>query len=234
MHLVVGTPMYGGMCCSEYTRAMLDLQGDLERGGHRLTTVFIGNESVVQRARNSIAYHFLNSDASHLMFIDADQSFRPVDIAKMLEADKPLIAGVVPMKGINWARVRKGAVLGHKDLSKLTGRFNVHELAGHKMESIDKPFQVQWAGTGFMLIRRDVFETLIPHTRQYTNSGEGIGDAPVHDFFRIEMRNDKLLGEDFFFCESYREQGGEVWAAPWCEVGHFGSYLFSGQYSLGT
>jgi hypothetical protein len=227
--------MYGGMCCSDYAQSMLNLQGDLQFGGHKLTRIFIGNESLIQRGRNTIVHHFLKTDASHLMFIDADQGFRPVDIAKMLEADKPLIAGPVPMKSINWSKVKQGAVLNHKDLSRLTGIFNIHKLDGHKMESPNTPFQVQWAGTGFMLIRRDVFEGLMPHTEQYTDGSETIpSDEPIYNFFKVETRNGKLLGEDFFFCESYRDHGGEVWVAPWCEVGHFGSYLFNGQFSLGT
>jgi hypothetical protein len=48
-----------------------------------------------------------------------------------------------------------------------------------------------------------------------------------------ELKRD-MLSEDFFFCHNYREHGGTVWAAPWCELGHFGSYLFSGQYSQGA
>ena len=111
MHLVVGTPMYGGMCCSEYVQSIMDLRSDMEANGHKLTCVFLGNESLIQRGRNTIAYHFLESDASHLLFIDADQKFKTGDIVKMIQADKDIIVGPVPMKGINWNRVRQGAVL---------------------------------------------------------------------------------------------------------------------------
>ena len=235
MHLVVGTPMYGGMCCSEYTQSMLQLQSDMERNGHKLTCIFLGNESLIQRARNTVAHHFLQTDASHLLFIDADQKFRPVDIVKMIQADKDIIAGCVPMKGINWSRVRQGAVLNHKELHKLTGIFNINPLDGHKMVHPEQPFQVRHAGTGFMLIKREVFETLKPHSAVYTNGGQSIPDGEeVYDFFPVGVTEGKLLSEDFNFCHLYREHGGTVWAAPWCELGHFGSYLFSGQYSQGA
>lgn len=235
MHLVVGTPMYGGMCCSEYVQSMLQLQSDMERNGHKLTCIFLGNESLVQRARNTVAHHFLQTDASHLLFIDADQKFRPGDIVKMIQADKGIIAGCVPMKGINWSRVKQGAVLNHPNLPALTGIFNIHELKGHRMTNPEEPFQVEWAGTGFMLIKRETFEELKPHVRTYTNGGTSIPDGEtVYDFFQVGTRDDKLLSEDFFFCELYRRHGGSVWAAPWCELGHFGSYLFSGQYSQGA
>ena len=153
----------------------------------------------------------------------------------MLNADKGVIAGCVPMKSINWNKVRQGAVLNHKELHKLTGIFNITHLEDHKMVNPLEPFQVKHAGTGFMLIKREVFETLAPHVEVYTNGGQTMPkDEKVRNFFPVTVVDGHLLSEDFNFCHLYRKQGGEVWAAPWCEVGHFGSYLFSGQYSQGA
>lgn len=234
MHLVVGTPMYGGMCCSEYTKSILALQSDMEKTGHKLTCVFLGNESLIQRARNTVAHHFLETDASHLLFIDADQSFRNIDIVKMIQADKDIIVGPVPMKGINWNRVKQGAVLNHPRLDLLTGIFNINKLEGHEMKGPDEPFQIKHGGTGFMLIKREVFEKLKNSVGTYTNGRQSIPDGEkVYDFFQVAIHEGLLLSEDFWFCHKWREVGGTVWAAPWCELGHFGSYLFSGQYSQG-
>lgn len=235
MHLVVGTPMYGGMCCSEYVQSILALKEAMMANGHNLTCVFLGNESLIQRARNTIAWHFLKTDASHLLFMDADQKFRPIDVAQMIKADKGIIGGCVPMKGINWDRVRQGAVLNHPNLAELTGIFNIAPLDGHNMTSPTEPFQVKHIGTGMMLIKREVFEELSPHVDFYTNGGQSIPHGePVGNFFDVSVRDGQLLSEDFLFCDNYRRHGGTVWAAPWCEVGHFGSYLFSGQIAKGA
>lgn len=232
MHLVIGTPMYGGMCSSEYVQSLLALKDSMQQAGHTVTCVFLGNESLIQRGRNTIAWHFLNTDASHLLFVDADQKFRPADVAKMLRADKDIIVGCVPMKGINWDRVRQGAVLNHRELHKLTGIFNINKLEGHEMESPDQPFQIKHGGTGFMLIKREVFEKLKDKVGYYTNGGVSIPqDEKVYNFFKVNVIDDHLLSEDYYFCNKYRSIGGEVWAAPWCEIGHFGAYLFSGCYA---
>ena len=233
MHIVVGTPCYGGMMCTEYTQSLLALKEACMQHGIQLTCIFLGNESLIQRGRNTIAHHFLSiPDATHLLFIDADQRFRANDIALMIQADKGIIGGPVPMKGINWDRVRQGAVLNHPDLSALSGIFNLNKLEGHDMVSPDKPFEVEHIGTGFMLIRRDVFEDLAPHTETYTNGGASIPpEEEVHDFFRVQVQDGQLLSEDYHFCHEYRKHGGTVWAAPWCELGHFGAYCFSGTYA---
>lgn len=226
MHLFVGTPCYGGMMCTEYTQSLLGLKEACVKNNLELTCMFLGNESLIQRGRNTIANEFLKTNSSHLMFIDADQKFVPNDIAKLIKAGKGIIGGAVPMKGINWERVQQGVKMGYDNLSDLTGIFNINELPGHKMENPDTPFQVKHVGTGFMLIARHVFEKLKPHVGWYTKDGE-----KHYDFFKVQNVNNELLSEDYNFCHMYREQGGTVWVAPWCQLGHFGAYCFNGQYA---
>lgn len=235
MHLVVGTPMYAGQCCSEYVQSLLALKDACFQYDIKLTCIFLGNESLIQRGRNTIAHHFLATDASHLMFIDADQKFVANDIARMIKADKGIIGGPVPMKGINWDRVRQGAVLNHPNLSDLTGIFNLNKLDGHDMVDPNLPFQVKHIGTGFMLVRRDVFEKLEAYAGWYDNGGVTIPrNEKVYDYFKVQNVDHEMLSEDYNFCHSYREHGGTIWAAPWCELGHFGAHLFSGQFSQGA
>ena len=233
MHLVVGTPCYGGMMCTEYTQSLLDLKEACLTNNIKLTCIFLGNESLIQRGRNTIAHHFMKmQDATHLMFIDADQKFLANDIALMIKADKGIIGGPVPMKGIDWERVRQGAVLNHPNLSSLSGIFNINKLKNHEMIASNLPFQVKHIGTGFMLIRRDVFEKIKSHVGWYTSTGNttDVNDK-IYDYFKVQNVNNELLSEDYNFCHMYREHGGTIWAAPWCVLGHFGSYLFSGQYA---
>lgn len=233
VHLAVGTPMYGGMCNSEYTKSIVDLTIEVKNGGGKITSIFLGNESLIQRGRNTIAYHFLSTDATHLMFIDADIRFRPKDIAKMIASGKELIIGPVALKGIDWEQVRRASFEGKQNLHEHTGVYNINHLPGHAMTNENTPFEIEHGGAAFMLIKREVFEKLIPHTPTYTNGGASIpAGEKVYDFFRVEVNeNDHLLSEDYFFCDTYRKIGGKVWCAPWCETGHFGSYLFNGKYS---
>ena len=120
LHLVIGTPMYGGMCTSEYTDSLLKLSESCNKSGVKLTTIFLGNESLIQRGRNTIAHHFMNlPDATHLLFIDADIKFRVEDIVRMIKADKELIIGPVALKGYNWEEIRQVALAGEDDIGEL-------------------------------------------------------------------------------------------------------------------
>ena len=235
LHLVIGTPMYGGMCTSEYTQSLLNLSESANKSDVKLTTIFLGNESLIQRGRNTVAHHFMNlPDATHLLFIDADIKFRTEDIVRMIQADKSLIVGPVALKGYNWDEIRQAAINGEDDIGRTGGVFNINKLPGIDMVDENTPFEIEHGGNAFMMIRRDVFETLKPHTPIYTNGGRSLPDGvEIYDYFRVEINKDTnhLLSEDYFLCHSYRQLGGKVWCAPWVETGHFGSHLFNGKYS---
>jgi len=235
LHLVIGTPMYGGMCTSEYTDSLLKLSESCNKSGVKLTTIFLGNESLIQRGRNTIAHHFMNiPDATHLLFIDADIKFRVEDIVKMIKADKELIIGPVALKGYNWEEIRAAALAGEDDIGRTGGVFNINTLPGIEMEDEETPFEIEHGGNAFMMVRRDCLQALEPQTPIYTNGGRSLPDGvEIKDYFRVEINKDTnhLLSEDYFFCHSYRQIGGKVWCAPWVETGHFGSHLFNGKYT---
>jgi hypothetical protein len=45
----------------------------------------------------------------------------------------------------------------------------------------------------------------------------------------IEPETGRLLSEDYHFCYNWRKMGGKVWAAPWCQLSHIGTYAFDGR-----
>ena len=235
LHLVIGTHMYGGMCTSEYTQSLLNLSESANKSDVKLTTIFLGNESLIQRGRNTIAHHFMNlPDATHLLFIDADMKFRTQDVVRMIQSDKSFIVGPVALKGYNWEEIRQAAINGEDEINRTGGIFNINKLPGIDMVDENEPFEIEHGGNAFMMLRRDVFETLKPHTPIYTNGGRSLPDGvEIYDYFRVEINKDTnhLLSEDYFLCHSYRQLGGKVWCAPWVETGHFGSHLFNGKYS---
>jgi len=237
--LFVATPMYGGLCTGGYTMGVLNMAGEFARAGVSLYYSYMQNESLITRARNGMAYDFLQSDATHLMFIDADISFNPADIIRMIQADKDIICGLYPKKEINWKLVYDAVQngVGYKDLGNYTGSFVVN-LVGGAMEStgnVNQPMEIDNGGTGFMLIKRNVFETLQPTVPKYTNDMILIVDKNpqrkiIDEFFDTSIDEDtnRLLSEDYHFCKIARKAGFKVYAAPWANLTHSGTYNFSG------
>ena len=237
--LFVATPMYGGMCIGNYASALMQLPMICSRNGIMLYYTYMMNESLITRARNSIAYDFLASDATHLMFIDADIGFNPNDIVEMVKRDVDICCGLYPKKEISWGRVTQavqGGVPPH-ELKDHTGTFVVNLVNNERTEiKMDELFEIENGGTGFMLIKREVFEALADKVPEYTNDmylATDIVTEPkmVKEFFTTSIdpeSNNRLLSEDYHFCKLARKHGFKVHAAPWVELSHTGTYVFSG------
>ena len=238
--IFVATPMYGGQCAGYYTQSILEMSNFFRDKGIEISFSFMFNESLITRARNAMANAFLKSNATHLLFIDSDIKFRAPDILRMLEVDKDVIGGIYPKKEINWDSVKKAMDAGveNKDLKHYTGSFvvNLVNYEGEVTVPVHEPVEIFNAGTGFLLIKREVFEKLEPLVPSYRNDVHDLGNTmkgqeEIHEYFAtsIEPETGRLLSEDYHFCYIWRKAGGQVYAAPWAQLSHIGSYAFEGQ-----
>ena len=238
-HIFIATPMYGGQCFGFFAQGLLKTQQILPQNGMSVSFSFLFNESLIQRGRNLLAHQFMQSSATHLMFIDADIRFNPFDIVQMVKADKDIICGIYPKKEINWDTVRGAMERGvpNEQLKNHTGAFVVN-LVGYENQvtvPINEPLEIWNGGTGFMLIKREVMEGLVDKLPTYLNNVLDIKNPDngqrITEYFAtlIEEESQLLLSEDYYFCKKAREHGYKVWAAPWVNLAHVGTYAFEGQ-----
>ena len=238
--IFVATPMYGGQCAGYYTQSIMELNMLLQKSGVEAQYSFMFNESLITRARNALTNGFLKSGCTHLLFIDSDIKFRATDIMAMLEADKDIICGIYPKKEINWDSVKKAMDAGvpQNQLKSYTGSFvvNLVDYQGEVTVPIGQPVEIFNGGTGFMMIKREVFEQLSDKVPSYFNDVNDLNGQvgmreEIKEYFTtsIEPETGRLLSEDYHFCYIWRKAGGKVYAAPWCQLSHIGTYAFEGQ-----
>lgn len=241
VHLFILTPMYGGQCFGAFTQSLLQLNNAFSTPT-KISYGFMFNESLIQRARNSLVQSALRTDATHLMFIDADIRFNPMDIPSMLAADLDVIAGIYPKKEINWESVRNAIAAGvpNDQLKNYTGSFVV-SLANNVNTvkvPINQPLEVLDAGTGFMMIKRGVFDKLKKKkiVKTYKSDLVDLSNTVHHgeeitEYFKvpIEPETRRLLSEDYAFCRMCQKAGIKIHIAPWAKLAHFGTYAFEGQ-----
>lgn len=237
MHVTIATPMYGGQCSGVFAKSLLSATTILNKAGIDVAFVDLYNESLITRARNTLTHAFLHSESDYLLFIDADQSFSGNDIIRMINHDKDIIAAPVPMKSINWPNVKKAFEKGKEDIIPYTGVFNINFLAplGQQQSiSISEPYEVLYAGSGMMLIKRAVFEKMSPLIQSYRYDGTELpafnlksGDS-VKNYWYTDIQNNRLLSEDYTFCNLWRSLGGQIYVDLLARVVHVGTYHFSG------
>ena len=234
-NIFIGIPMYGGVCTGENAIGHINATKLFLDRGIGYNWQFLYNESLITRARNGLVKMFYQTDCTHLLFIDADISYRAEDIVSMIDADKDIICGVYPKKRIAWERINDALAKGiiGEDLKHYTGDLVINKLnyVDTPIENKSEPVEIFNGGTGFMLIKRSVFDLLKPHCPTYTNDMLPGQQEIVTEYFAtsIEPDSNRLLSEDYHFCRLARLNGIKVWAAPWVELGHIGSYKFEGK-----
>ena len=167
--IMVATPMYGGQCYGYYTKACTDLVKTAMQYGVQVDFFYLFNESLITRARNYLADEFLRSDHTHLMFIDSDVGFDPMDVLALAAIadgkEKEVVCGPYPKKAISWEKIKRAVDKGFADndpnvLEKFVGDyvFNPVDIDGSGQIKLDEPAKVLEGGTGFMMITRSAFE----------------------------------------------------------------------------
>jgi hypothetical protein len=230
----IATPMYGGMAAGIYTVSMVQLPATFLRQRIDLVYSFTASESLVPNARNVLAHQFLESNATHLMWIDSDIGFNAMDIVKMLVADRDIVCGIYPKKEVDWASVAKAAKSGvpPEQLSNHAGLFAVQlidDSARGLATDPDGLLEVAAGGTGFMLIKRGVFDALSDIVPEYVPDR-----APIKEYYATstDPESGMLITEDYHFCRLARSKGFKIYAAPWAHLGHAGTYVFDRHFDV--
>lgn len=105
-NLAILTPAYGSQVYVNYTHSLINTVNLCNLVGLPVRIEFCRNDSLVSRARNNlVAKALLDKDTTHVMFIDADISWSPVDMLNMLMSDKDVVGGAYPVKSREWDRL---------------------------------------------------------------------------------------------------------------------------------
>jgi len=241
--LFICTPMYGGQCNGMYMKSCLDLQGLCSQYGIQIRFSFLFNESLITRARNYLVDEFLRSDATHLLFIDSDINFNPQDVLALIALDKDIIGAPYPKKSINWKNINQAAKRNVNNdkfepgsLEGLVGDYVFNPVPGTKQFRVTEPLEVMEIGTGFMMIKREVFVKFkeeYPHLNykpDHVGQANFDGSRYIHAYFDtvIDPDSHRYLSEDYMFCQYSRAIGIKIWLCPWMKTGHVGTYTFQG------
>ena len=245
--LFVATPMYGGMNHGLYMKSCLDLQTTMYRYGIEIKFSFLFNESLITRARNYLVDEFLRTDYTHMLFIDSDIHFNAQDVIALLALDKDVIGGPYPKKSMNWGNIAQAARsqpdLDPKELENLVGEYVFNVVKGTQQFQVTEPLEVMEIGTGYMMVKRDVFDKMkveyptIKYKPDHVGQANFDGSRYIHAYFDtvIDTKesivgggSDRYLSEDYMFCQMWRKMGGQIYLCPWMKTQHIGSYAFTG------
>ena len=231
--IFLATPCYGGIVWQEFMQSVLTTLHACMVNGVGLQVFMVGNESLIPRGRNQIVSEFMSTDCSHLFFVDADIQFQAEEVLKLINHNKDVVVGAYPLKSdpiryfIQWKNTERDP---DENLSL--------------REVVD-------AGTGFMMIKRNVIEKMKAEYPELHYTGDLNDDSYRQDLQNDYVKRQKLkenlyslfdtshdkendnnyLSEDYTFCRRWQKIGGKIWLDTTIKLNHIGRKVYRGDTS---
>ena len=234
--IFVATPVHSEVSV-HYFKACLEFQK--ECFVRKIPVMFqVMKSSLVTQGRNLCVSGFLDSDCTHMLFIDSDITFNFKMIERMLNYDKEVCLIPYPVKTFDDEKIKKHIKAGSELDARLLG--NQYTL------SVDDPRNVKFENgfielnrgpTGCMLIRRDVFDKLKKEYPEFEIKQKTLLDGKLRDrtnFYNYfdtywDKKNKTYTGEDFFFCKLCKHAGIKMYGLIDEYIEHYGEFAYTGR-----
>ena len=237
--VVIATPCFNGLLTQAYmlsvTRLMVSVGDQIE-----LQLMLLGNDALITRSRSTLVAKFLdNPDATHLMFIDSDIGFEPEQFARLFRRNQDFTAAMYPIKEIDWNRLPNRQASGER-IDRAGLNFVGTLCAGADLKVEDRFATARYAGTGFQLIKRRVFERLIeayPELKYRKIHAQDPAAPSLDNRYAlfdplIDPASGEYLSEDYAFCWRWRAIGGQIWLDLESRLTHVGANDYQGDCAL--
>jgi len=246
------TPKYKIMVCTpchsdvsmHYCQSVLMFQQQCLKKNILVSFTML-KSSLVTQGRNLCVSDFLNHEHNyeHMLFIDSDIDFEFDTIMKMIEADKDVIACPYPMKNYDvdkaWKRLKETDMVKTKEDLLANGLMYPMKVKDKKNIKVDKGImEVTHAPTGCMLIKRHVLEKMIknhPELEIFQPTIINGKEIKRENFFNLfdtlhDIKTKRYFGEDFGFCQRWRDMDGKIYALVTEYITHVGEYQYKGRF----
>lgn len=240
VNLLIALPCYGSQVFVQHARSLRGLTDLLKSYGARFTIAETQTESLIPRARNAFANiccfdgDLAGNQFTHLLFLDVDIGFNPINIVQAIGWDKDITALPYPCKAINWNYIVGAVKRGVEDptaLSRMGSRPIVNATGPTPSFSCSEPVEFPQLGTGILLIKRHVLEKFAedPERKYKLMDGEKFNSRDYAvDFFQIGINKETRYydSEDYRFCLDARGMGFKTFLLPWAVTSHTGMMDF--------
>jgi hypothetical protein len=222
MRPFIATPVYQ-TCVPGFSSSMFALGGFMGKMGieGQLRTL---SQSLVTEARNALVMLFLQEPtATHFIFWDSDIHASVEAFCRLLLSDRDVVSGVCPLK-----TRPHDLIYPYKAIDGVL-RVDAEGFA-----------EVDYCTTGFMCIKRHVFERMIKEIPDLCYTPDRVaGDlerelhSPTwYEFFgTMFLPGRRFIPEDYAFSHRWRSIGGKIWIDVNSKLNHEGSYVFRGDFA---
>ena len=204
--IYIGIPTFDGKLHHTTSGGLFNLSYLMGRQNIPVCVDAIPHDCYIGHARDLSARRFLAiPDATDLVFVDSDVGFDYTDFDALMSADVDIVCGIYPYK---------------QDAESYPA------APAQPIERRGKLVRLIYGPTGFMRIRRKVFEKLIETVPSYIDQRHG----SMHQFFPFGRDDFLFRGEDTWFCRLAAAAGFKIWGIEGLKLKHTGTKTWEGEW----
>lgn len=234
--IFIATPAYGEVFYSVYVQSLFGLQHELARRRWPSGFATLSFSDIVESRSVLLTHWFDRTNASHLLFVDADMGFEPKLVINMVELNEPLVGVIAPKRRLDLNKLIASLGAGEPPLRALA-KAHDYAVMGPGVGAREGFIRVEGCGAGILLVRRDCIATMLQSYPDLSDEtapstspiAQGL-DRVIRVFDPIRLETARL-SEDYAFCYRWRRCGGDIWAAADREIVHVGLHKFRSRYS---
>jgi hypothetical protein len=234
--IFVATPVHSDVSI-HYFKACLEFQK--ECFVRKIPVMFqVMKSSLVTQGRQLCVSGFMESNCTHMLFIDSDISFNFKMIERMINYDKEICLVPYPIKGTDHDKVRARILAGDTLSPHLLGnQYTMSVPDPTNVKVTDGFIEVERGPAGCMLIKKEVIHKLIKEYPEFTINQHTLIDGKLvtrnhmYNFFDTYWNKDDktYTGEDFYFCKLCKHAGIKMYALVDEYISHHGEYSYTGR-----
>lgn len=243
MYPVIMTPSHDGKYFHNYVLSLLNIVHQTATAGLQVQVYMQRGESLITRARNNCVAEFLaHPEWTHLFWIDSDIGFSADAFYRLLLADRGIAAGIYPLKKENWPSEGVPRGTTQADFERRYTSYTVNTAPKPDENGItlcvdaDGFMEVDEAPTGFMCIKREVFDKMVAAypELEYVSDSDYSGENGFHyrffDCF-VDPVSRRYLSEDYAFCRLWQQIGGKIHVDVQSNLTHQGAKVYGGSFA---
>ncbi len=223
MKIAFATPIFDSNTPIQYFHGMMDTLPHLISNKIGFAVV---NETrnFITQARNRSAHYAINNGFDKLLFIDADISWKGIDVMALVNSPHKIVGGTYPFKTfpikLNFQPLHEQMREYEEDPTKF---IETHADANGIIEVNKIP-------TGFLMIDVSVFKDIEPYCEKYRPYRDPIlGEMQEETMFFPMGVNDEgfFESEDWGFCRLAQKAGHKIYFQTRAIVDHVGKHTYS-------
>ncbi len=234
--LWISTPCYGGQVLREFSTSILNLYKMCIQNNINVIFDSMENESLIPRGRCVAVGRFMQlpsaKDFTHFMFIDADVEFQPESVLRLLFSGHDVSVACYPKKYVNFEGAKNEIVQGGDRPPEMASADLVVNLGKASAPVINGFAEILDGPTGFMMIKREVFEKMEKHYPELhcknDHANRDFEFYPALFDCMICPTTKRYLSEDYAFCRRWQQMGGKIYGDTQTVLGHVGNLTFYG------